>query len=350
MLTQDQCFRVVSMFDTLKYPVELIDGDGRAYRVGDSSQRIGGLEALKWDGEFAHAGGYLYMRAQGLPGMRLRVSDRNPAAQDVLTLAGMFMRSFAFKDRASDRDAAVYRILFDSPNALEIERLSQEHGLSLHGELCAVVFRLTRGVEALERALMELFPGTDDIVADLGAGTLVLLRDLSGTTYEEVKELVLALGDTVREETASVPVTGIGEPCVGLEHAIVSFSQARRAIEVGLRHHPGNNVFIYRNLFLERLIADVPNPILRDYYYAMFTRRNERLFNPEMLQTIDYFFDCNLNVSETARRLYIHRNTLVYRLDKVQKATGLDLRSFDDAAAFKVLRMIGREGREHGEL
>ena len=74
----------------------------------------------------------------------------------------------------------------------------------------------------------------------------------------------------------------------------------------------------------------------------MFSKRNARVFNEEMVQTIDKFFECHLNVSEAARQLYIHRNTLVYRLDKVQRATGLDLRAFDDAITFKLLRMLGR--------
>ena len=75
---------------------------------------------------------------------------------------------------------------------------------------------------------------------------------------------------------------------------------------------------------------------------AVYDRLNARIFNEEMVQTIDKFFECHLNVSEAARQLYIHRNTLVYRLDKVQRATGLDLRAFDDAITFKMLRMLGR--------
>ena len=74
----------------------------------------------------------------------------------------------------------------------------------------------------------------------------------------------------------------------------------------------------------------------------LFNKKNARIFNEEMVQTIDKLFECHLNVSEAARQLYIHRNTLVYRLDKVQRVTGLDLRAFDDAITFKMLRMLGR--------
>ena len=87
-----------------------------------------------------------------------------------------------------------------------------------------------------------------------------------------------------------------------------------------------------------------PPETARRYYEMLFNKKNARVFNEEMVQTIDKFFDCHLNVSEAARQLYIHRNTLVYRLDKVQKATGLDLRAFDDAITFKMLRMLGHVG------
>ena len=76
----------------------------------------------------------------------------------------------------------------------------------------------------------------------------------------------------------------------------------------------------------------------------LFNKKNARIFNEEMVQTIDKFFECHLNVSEAARQLYIHRNTLVYRLDKVQKQTGLDLRSFEDAVTFKILMELKKVG------
>ena len=89
-------------------------------------------------------------------------------------------------------------------------------------------------------------------------------------------------------------------------------------------------------------MCEIPPDLARRYYEVLFNKKNARIFNDEMVQTIDKFFECHLNVSEAARQLYIHRNTLVYRLDKVQRATGLDLRAFDDAITFKMLRMLGR--------
>ena len=91
---------------------------------------------------------------------------------------------------------------------------------------------------------------------------------------------------------------------------------------------------------------ELPQDISAYYHGLLFNRKDQRLFNEEMLYTIEMFFKKDLNLSDTARQLYIHRNTLVYRLDKVQRQTGLDLRHFDDAVTFKILYKLKRCGQE----
>jgi carbohydrate diacid regulator len=99
-------------------------------------------------------------------------------------------------------------------------------------------------------------------------------------------------------------------------------------------------VFVYRNLLLERFLSDVSPELGANYNARIFNRKTARLFNDEMIHTIETFFDNSLNLSETARKLYIHRNTLVYRLEKIRKLTGLDLREFEHAITFKVALMV----------
>ena len=117
---------------------------------------------------------------------------------------------------------------------------------------------------------------------------------------------------------------------------------ARSAINIGRIYHSGRTVFAYRNLLLERFLNDVPVDMCASYNTMIFNRKTARLFNDEMVHTIEAFFDNSLNLSETARKLYIHRNTLVYRLEKVQRAIGLDLRNFDDAVTFKMMMLLGK--------
>ena len=117
-------------------------------------------------------------------------------------------------------------------------------------------------------------------------------------------------------------------------------------MEVGSIVHPGESIHMFRRLMLERFLMNVPREESMLYHSLLFNRKTTKLFNEEMLQTIEMFFRKDLNLSDTARQLFIHRNTLVYRLDKVQRQTGLDLRHFDDAVTFKILYELKKCGQE----
>lgn len=98
--------------------------------------------------------------------------------------------------------------------------------------------------------------------------------------------------------------------------------EARAAINVGRMYHPKQQIFVYRKMLIERFLAKVPEDTSQEFHQMMFNRKTARLFNDEMIHTIEKFFENSLNLSETSRQLYIHRNTLVYRLDKMQRTSG----------------------------
>ena len=152
------------------------------------------------------------------------------------------------------------------------------------------------------------------------------------------------LWSTLMSETAHQMTVGIGSCRVALEEIRESFSEARRAIEVGRIFQPESSIYVFDKLILERFLMELPQESSAYYHSLLFNRKTQRLFNEEMLYTIEMFFKKDLNLSDTARQLYIHRNTLVYRLDKVQRQTGLDLRKFDDAVTFKILMELKKCG------
>ena len=119
-----------------------------------------------------------------------------------------------------------------------------------------------------------------------------------------------------------------------------SYQEAKMALDVGKIFYSGKNVVAYSNLGIGRLIYQLPLPLCRMFIKEIFDGKNPDEFDEETLTTINKFFENSLNVSETSRQLYIHRNTLVYRLDKLQKSTGLDLRVFEDAITFKIALMV----------
>ena len=139
---------------------------------------------------------------------------------------------------------------------------------------------------------------------------------------------------------------GIGEPKKTFPEIGESYRESRRAVEVGRIFLTEQHIYVYRSLVLERFLMDIPREMGTRYHGILFNRKTARLFNDEMLHTIEMFFAKDLNLSDTARQLYIHRNTLVYRLDKVQRQTGLDLRKFDDAVTFKMMMLLGKSGKD----
>ena len=177
-----------------------------------------------------------------------------------------------------------------------------------------------------------------DVLVDMDRHTVVLIKDVSEESdMDELAQFAQALQETLMGETAHQMTIGIGRMRHTMDELRESYMEARRAIEVGRTFKPDNSIYAYSRLILERFLMELPQDISAYYHSLLFNRKNQRLFNEEMLYTIDMFFKKDLNLSDTARQLYIHRNTLVYRLDKVQKQIGLDLRSFEDAVTFKIL-------------
>ena len=126
----------------------------------------------------------------------------------------------------------------------------------------------------------------------------------------------------------------------GMKEVSKSYKEARMALDVGKIFFADRNIIAYNTLGIGRLIYQLPLPLCKMFIKEIFDGKSPDDFDEETLTTINKFFENNLNVSETSRQLYIHRNTLVYRLDKLQKMTNLDLRVFEDAITFKIALMV----------
>ena len=139
-----------------------------------------------------------------------------------------------------------------------------------------------------------------------------------------------------REVHIAYGTTIVGE----IKEVSRSYKEARMALDVGKIFFEEKKIVAYSTLGIGRLIYQLPIPLCKMFIKEIFDGKSPDDFDEETLTTINKFFENNLNVSETSRQLYIHRNTLVYRLDKLQKSTGLDLRVFEDAITFKIALMV----------
>ena len=162
----------------------------------------------------------------------------------------------------------------------------------------------------------------------------------NGEGYDELTKTAQVIVDMLNTEAMTKVHVAFGTIVNEIKEVSRSYKEAKMAMDVGKIFYPDKNVIAYSRLGIGRLIYQLPLPLCKMFIKEIFDGRSPDEFDEETLQTINKFFENNLNVSETSRQLYIHRNTLVYRLDKLQKSTGLDLRVFEDAITFKIALMV----------
>ena len=153
--------------------------------------------------------------------------------------------------------------------------------------------------------------------------------------YEDIEKIARTIVDMLNTEAMVKATVAYGTIVKEIKEVSRSYKEARMALDVGKIFFSTKNVIAYNNLGIGRLIYQLPIPLCKMFISEIFEGKS-----PDALTTINKFFENSLNVSETSRQLYIHRNTLVYRLDKLQKSTGLDLRVFEDAITFKIALMV----------
>ena len=187
-----------------------------------------------------------------------------------------------------------------------------------------------------------LFPDRlQDFVLSINETDVAVVKQINGsTTEEDLERMAKKIEDTLRNELFVRTVIGIGTISEHLRSLADSYKEAQTAIEVGKVFDTEKSIINYENLGIGRLIYQLPTTLCEIFLSEVFKKNTIESLDQETLFTINKFFENNLNVSETARKLFVHRNTLVYRLEKIKKLTGLDLRLFDHAIVFKVALMV----------
>ena len=206
---------------------------------------------------------------------------------------------------------------------------------------------LIRQAERTDMAVMEtisnMFPDRQkDFVLSINETDLVLIKELASAqeNNREVYEIAASIEDKLRSELNIKCVIGIGTTAKHLRVLADKYKEAQVAIDVGKVFDTEKSVIHYDNLGIGRLIYQLPTTLCEMFLSEVFKKNPIEALDQETLYTINKFFENNLNVSETSRKLFVHRNTLVYRLEKIKKLTGLDLREFDHAIIFKVALMV----------
>ena len=250
----------------------------------------------------------------------------------------------AYRERL-DRNHFIQNLILD--NMLLVDIYSQAKKMRIVNEQRRIVFIVepkNEGENLILETLQGLFAsGNRDFVTAVDETHVILVKELAdGEDYPEVLHMAKVIVDTLSMEAMVGIRISYGTIIDELKGVSRSYKEASMALEVGRVFYGERGVLAYNELGIGRLIHQLPKSLCEMFLSEVLEGNATELFDDEELITVYTFFDNSLNISETARQLFIHRNTLVYRLEKIQKKTGLDVRVFEDALTFKIAVMVER--------
>ena len=338
---------VLQMKDTVDRTIGIVDASGAVVactdlpRIGEMREEA--ITELGFAGEIVRFGGYTY-HTTGDRASRLEyavfVQGEDELARSICSLVAVSINNIkTLYDEKHDKATFVKNIILDNILPGDIYIKSRE--LHFGNDVPRVVFLVRQQAPADVAAIdvvNGMFPDKQkDFVLHISETDIVVVKEVkAGSEIKDLIKLADSIEETLLSELSVKCLIGIGSVSSQMKDIAKSFKEATTAIEVGAVFDTEKNIISFENLGIGRLIYQLPITI--------------DSLDQETLFTIQKFFENNLNVSETSRKLFVHRNTLVYRLEKIKKLTGLDLREFDHAIVFKVALMVRKylASREEG--
>ncbi len=250
-----------------------------------------------------------------------------------------------YYDERYDRGNFIKNVILDNILPGDIYLKARELHLNADVMRAVLLIRVNEKNDvSVYDVVQNLFPDKQkDFVINISETDIALVKEVrAGINDKDLEKLAHSVADTLVSEFYTHSNIGIGTIVTGVKDLARSFKEAQVALEVGKVFDTERSIVSYDNLGIARLIYQLPTTLCEMFLKEVFKKGSIDSLDQETLFTIQRFFENNLNVSETSRKLFVHRNTLVYRLEKIKKLTGLDLREFDDAIVFKVALMVKR--------
>lgn len=247
-------------------------------------------------------------------------------------------------DEALDRKQFARMILTGEVSGSKLKKL-----LIKHSSLNLPCFVLS--IYCDERRQKDVFnfinqlAGDDDIAVAIDKNFLAYIRyaERNESDYQSSMDFAQTIRDNIEQELSISVKIGVGSYAKGAADIANSHFHGQSAVKMGLLGGSTSNIFSYKEFVMMRMLEEIPEASLKKYLNILIdTDAKEILNDPEMLDTAEAFLENSLNISETSRNLYMHRNTLMYRLDKIEKVMGLNIRRFSDAVTFRVILMLYR--------
>ena len=242
------------------------------------------------------------------------------------------------EDGDTERSLALYlngSLPQDRTFALKNKFINADFSFSL------ITFLTERGQKELSALVRELCAPGDYLFCPDKNSTVLLKKSTDFTDYRSVNEFAETVAENIREEMNIDFKIGIGGETRDFNDLAEVYGQSLAAVKIGKTVSMPRAVYSYKQYLLIKLIGDLPPQMLKRYLDLLLDKNAyEILDDTEIMNTADVFMSNSLNISETSRVMYIHRNTLIYRLDKIEKSTGLDIRNFNDAVTFRLMEIV----------
>ncbi|MDR2647540.1 MAG: helix-turn-helix domain-containing protein [Oscillospiraceae bacterium] len=272
------------------------------------------------------------------------VQGEDDAAQSCARLCSVTLGGMEqYADERFDRANFIKNVISDNILPGDIYLRTRELHFNNDVPRAVLLIRMSDPCEvSVFETILSLFPDrTKDFVLNISETDIALVKEVaSNVDMRDLEKLARSIADAVSTEYYHQPCVGIGSAVNSIQELATSYKEAQVSLEVGKVFDTEKKIISYEYLGIARLIYQLPKRLCAMFLQEVFKRGTIDTLDQETLFTIQKFFENNLNVSETSRKLFVHRNTLVYRLEKIKKLTGLDLREFDDAIVFKVALMV----------
>ena len=291
-------------------------------------------------------GGYMFQQLKGYEnGVEYATfcASQGEMAETVCALASIAIsNSKSLYEEKHDRAAFIKRIILSNILTGDIYIKSREMHFQNDAKRVVYLIRLNDRQDAqVVEALGRLFPDRQkDFAITINENEVVLVKELKTGDQKEIVKVGKSVDSCLSEELGVQHIIGMGTVAGQLKDIARSFKEAQMAVDIGQVFYSDKTLISFENLGIGRLIYQLPTPLCEMFLSEVFKKGSIESLDEETLFTIQKFFENNLNVSETSRKLFVHRNTLVYRLEKIKKLTGLDLREFDNAIVLKTALMV----------
>lgn len=338
------------MKDAVDRVIGVIDENGVVVSCSEpgliGETRHGVHDELAFSGDNVVAGGFTYrlVDSSNMSEHIVFVEGEDEAADRYARLAAVSLSNLrSLYNEKYDKASFIKNIILDNILPSDIYVKSKELRFEQEVLRVAYLVKFHDSTEEMPYDLIQnMFPDkTRDFVVSIGDSDIVLVKEFhQGVDSEAIEKIAYQINDTLSTEFYTRVSVGIGTPAENLRELSRLYKEAQIALEVGKVFDTEKTVVNYETLGIGRLIYQLPTTLCEMFLQEVFRRGSFERLDRETLLTIQCFFDNNLNVSETSRKLFVHRNTLVYRLEKIKKITGLDLREFEHAITFKVALMV----------